>query len=321
MSTSAQRARSRLQALIRPSFNLQMVYAGAVILVVSILGCRLTSTQVPEAGNTALGLALVLVAVLPVLLYLQEKGKLYLRDSLLTILWALFFTVILGFPVTVAARLGMGIGLQDLRFAQWDGWLGVHVPDLAAWASTHWLGILANKSYNILFPLMQVAILLPIFTGKVKYAQRFLTTNLVAFALGLPVFAFLPGIDPWFGDHFTATPDLALGQSFVLLAIRHPGPYVYQYPAGAICFPSFHVIWAILCVHALWGFRFLRIPVSLFSALIVFSTLTTGNHYLCDVLAGIVLAVSAMVITEWLSRRLAQLSPDTINMSQPPLPE
>jgi hypothetical protein len=227
----------------------------------------------------------------------------------------------LGFPVTVAARLGMGIGLQDLRFAQWDGWLGVHVPDLAAWASTHWLGILANKSYNILFPLMQVAILLPIFTGKVKYAQRFLTTNLVAFALGLPVFAFLPGIDPWFGDHFTAAPDLALGQSFVLLAIRHPGPYVYQYPAGVICFPSFHVIWAILCVQALWGFRFLRIPVSLFSALIVFSTLTTGNHYLCDVLAGIVLAVSAMVITEWLSRRLAQLSPDTINMSQPPLPE
>jgi len=215
----------------------------------------------------------------------------------------------------------MGIGLQDLLFAQWDRWLGVHVPDLAAWASTHWLGILANKSYNILFPLMQVAILLPIFTGKVKYAQRFLTTNLVAFALGLPVFAFLPGIDPWFGDHFTATPDLALGQSFVLLAIRHPGPYVYQYPAGAICFPSFHVIWAILCVHALWGFRFLRIPVSLFSALIVFSTLTTGNHYLCDVLAGFVLAAAAIVMTEWLSRHLAQVSPSSLSMSQPPLPE
>jgi multisubunit Na+/H+ antiporter MnhE subunit len=109
-----------------------MAYAGAAILVVSILGCWLTSTQVSGAGNFALGLIFALVAVLPVLLYLQEKGKLYLRDSLLTILWALFFTFMLGFPVTVAARLGMGIGLQDLRFAQWDGWLGVHVPDLAA---------------------------------------------------------------------------------------------------------------------------------------------------------------------------------------------
>jgi hypothetical protein len=298
-----------------------MVYAGALILVVSILGCRLTSTQVPGAGNFALGLVFALVAILPLLFYLHEKGKLYLRDSLLTILWAFFFTIMLGFPVTVAARLGMGIELQDLRFAQWDRWLGVHVPGIAAWASTHGLGILANKSYNMLFPLMQVAILLPILTGKLKYAQSFLTTNLVAFAIGLPVFALLPGIDPWYGDHFVARPDLAACQSFVLLAIRRPGPYMYQYPAGAICFPSFHVVWAILCVHALWGFRPLRIPVSLFAALIVFSTVSTGNHYLCDVLAGIVLAVSAMVITEWLSRGFAQLSPDTINMSQPPLPE
>ena len=321
MSSSAPLAHSRLQALIRPPFNLQMAYASAAILVVSILGCRLTSTQVPDAGNTALGLALLLVAVLPVLFYLQEKGKLYLRDSLLTILWALFFTVMLGFPVTVAARLGMGIELQDLRFAQWDGWLGVHVPGIAAWASTHWLGILANKSYNMLFPLMQIAILLPILTGKLKYAQSFLTTNLVAFAIGLPVFALLPGIDPWYGDHFVARPDLAACQSFVLLAIRRPGPYMYQYPAGAVFFPSFHVIWAILCVHVLWGFRFLRIPVSLFSALIVFSTLTTGNHYLCDVLAGFVLAVVTIVITERLSRRLAQAGPSPVEMSQRPLPE
>jgi hypothetical protein len=292
-----------------------MVYATAVVLIVSILGCRLTSTQVPGAGSTALGLAVTLVALLPVLLYLQEKGKLYLRDSLLALFWALFFTIMLGFPVTVAARLGMGIGLQDLRFAQWDGWLGVHVPDLAAWAEKHWLGILANRSYTLLFPLMQVSIVLPILTGKLKYTQKFLTANLVAFAIGLPVFALLPGIDPWFGDHFTSTPDLAMGKSFVLLAIRRPGPYIYQYPAGVICFPSFHVIWAVLCVYALWGFRLLRIPVSLFAALIVFSTLSTGSHYLCDVLAGFLVVVAAMVIAERLSGRLERADHGSINVS------
>jgi peptidoglycan/LPS O-acetylase OafA/YrhL len=78
---------------------------------------------------------------------------------------------------------------------------------------------------------------------------------------------------------------------------------------------------AVLCAQALWGIRLLRIPVAALTGLIIFPTMTTGWHYFCDVLAGIVLAVSAMVITEWLSRRLAQLSPDTINMSQPPLPE
>ena len=302
MSTTAPPARSKLQALIRPSFNIQMAYAGAAIVLVSVFGCRLTSTHVPNAGYIALSLALALIAVLPLLLYLQETRKLYLRDSLLTILWAFFFTFMLGYPVTVAARLGMGIELQDLHFKHWDGWLGVYVPSIETWASNHWLGILANKTYTMLFPFMRIAILLPILAGKLKDAQKFLTANLAAFALGLPVTALLPGIAPWFGDHFTATPDNAMCQAFILLAIRRPGPYIYQYPAGAIAFPSFHVVWAILCAYALWGFRPLRIPVSLFSSLIIFSTLSTGSHYLCDVIAGIVLVAVAIVIAERHSR-------------------
>lgn len=298
--------RVRLHALVHPNFNLQMVYAGIVTVMISVFGCLFTSTHVPNPWTIALGFVFAFVAVLPLLLYLQEKGKLYLRDSMLAILWALFFTIMLGYPATVAARLGSGIPLQDLRFAQWDRWLGIHVPNIAAWATSHWLGILANKSYLMLFPFMQIAILLPILAGKLKYTQRFLTANLVAFAIGLPIFALLPGVDPWFGDHYTATPDLALCKSIVLLAIRRPGPYLYQYPAGAICFPSFHVIWAILSVHALWGFRLLRIPACLFSALIILSTLTTGNHYFCDVLAGIVVAWAAMITADWLSGPMAQ---------------
>ena len=320
MSTSAPQGQSWVQRFFKPGFNIQMAYACVAILLVSVLGCLLTSTHVSDPGILALGLGAAIVVALPVILYLQEKEKFYLRDSVLTVLWALFFTLMLGFPVTVAARLGMGIRLQDAHFVAWDRWLGVNVTSIAAWAANHWLGILANRSYAMLFPFMRIAILLPVLTGKMKYAQKFLAANLVAFVLGLPLFALLPGIGPWYGYHLAARPDQAFCQALVLL-IRQPGPYMYRYPSGVICFPSFHVVWAILCVHALWGFRLLRIPVCLFSSLIIFSTLTTGNHYLCDVLAGIVLAVSAMVITEWLSRRLAQLSPDTINMSQPPLPE
>jgi membrane-associated phospholipid phosphatase len=212
---------------------------------------------------------------------------------------------VLGFPVTVAARLGMGIGLQDMHFAQWDRLLGVHVPGIVAWTSRHRLESLSNKCYFLLFPLMQISIFLPILAGKVKHAQQFLAANLVAFALGLPVFALLPGIGPWYGYHLAARPDQAACQALIFL-VRLPGPYLYQYPAGVICFPSFHVIWAILCVQALWVFRPLRMPVSLLSGLIIFSTLSVGNHYFCDVLAGILLAAVAIVTTKWISRRLSQ---------------
>jgi hypothetical protein len=61
-------------------------------------------------------------------------------------------------------------------------------------------------------------------------------------------------------------------------------------------------MWAILCAQALWGYRFLRIPASLLSGLIVLSTMTTGWHYFSDVLGGILLAVVAMVASEGLYR-------------------
>jgi membrane-associated phospholipid phosphatase len=73
-------------------------------------------------------------------------------------------------------------------------------------------------------------------------------------------------------------------------------------PDVLICFPSFHVIWAILFAQALWGFRYLRIPVALLAGLIIMSTLTTGWHYFVDVLAGILLASFAVLTAKMLNR-------------------
>jgi hypothetical protein len=277
-----------------------MAYTAALTVVIAVFGCPLTSVRVPNPGLLILGLGAIAIALLPVLVFLQEKKKSYLRDSILVALWALLFTLMLGYPVTVAARLGMHIPLQDALFQRWDAMLGVNIPSIKTWASRHWLGIIASDSYPLLFPYMRVAVLLPILAGKLRHAQKFLVANLAAFAIGLPIFALFPAIGPWFGYHLDSRPEQAAAEAMVLL-IRQPGLYEYRYPLGVICFPSFHVIWAILCAQALWVFRLLRVPVSLFSALIVFSTLTTGNHYLVDVLTGMGVAVAAVYIANRLS--------------------
>ena len=291
----------RIRELIHPGFNLQMAYACGVSLLIAVIGLPLTSVYVSGIGTWALGFGVIVVVASPIVLYLHEQKKYYVRDSAVVLLGAFFLTLMLGFVVTVAARLGMDIPLQDLRFARWDSWFGIRVPIIQAWASTRWQGNVLTRCYLLLIPFMQIAIALPIFTGKLKDAQRFVAANLVAFVIGLPIFALMPGIDPWYADHFVAVPGDALCKAFVLLAIRRPGPYLYQYPAGAICFPSFHVIWAMLSVQALWGVRILRIPATTFAAAIIISTITTGNHYVVDVLGGIVVAIVAMFVAQRIS--------------------
>jgi len=293
MNWIAPLARFRVDFAKIPAFHWQMAFSTAVILGVLFIGNALTSVHVQSLGGTSIAVTLLTAGILPLPLYWHEKGKNKLRDAALAVPWAMVFATILPFPVAVAARLGMGMSLRDNSFAWLDQSIGVSVPGVMAWASNHWLGELASTSYVFLIPMIPICFLLPALTGKVKHAQQFLTANLIAFALGLSLFTLLPAVGPWYGYHLSATPDQASCQ-LSQLVLRTPGPYVFHLN-GVVCFPSFHVIWAILCARAVWCFWPLRIPVSVLSGLIVLSTMTTGWHYFVDVLAGAIVASLSIV--------------------------
>jgi hypothetical protein len=269
-----------------------MAIASGVVLSFSVLGCRLTLIQVPNVTGIAIAILLAVAAVGPLPLYWHEKGKIALRDAALTIPWALLLAAIIPFPVAIAGRMGMSVGLQDIHFARMDQAMGVSVPGISAWASHHWLGAVANRAYAVLLPMIPVSFLLAAFTGKVKSAQEFIMGNLIAFAIGLPLFALFPAVGPWFGY---GTPASAgqVGCQLGLLALRSPGPYVFHLE-GVVCFPSFHVIWAILCTRALWSFWPLRVPALILCLLIVLSTMTSEWHYFVDVLAGAAVALTSI---------------------------
>jgi membrane-associated phospholipid phosphatase len=295
---------ARLAAV--PRFHRFMALSGAALLAVVFVGCWLTSIRIPDAGLLAIAVVILVAAILPLPAYWNEKGKIGLRDAALTLPWGLFLMVSLPCVVGVAGRAGMHIGLQDAFFARLDQALGVSVPSILAWASHHWLGNFIDHSYPFLFPMLLVALLLPALTGKVRQAQEFLTGNLLSFAIGMPLFALFPAVGPWYGYNFPPNPGQAICQQSLFL-LRTPGPYSLQ-PFGVVCFPSFHVIWAVLSVYALWCFRPLRIPVLLLAGLILLSTLTLAWHYFVDVLAGILVAAAAIVLSRALSRWFAASS-------------
>jgi membrane-associated phospholipid phosphatase len=127
-----------------------------------------------------------------------------------------------------------------------------------------------------------------------------LLSNLMAFAIGLPLFSLVPAIGPWYIYNTTPSEAQALCQSSFLLMRNHDFPAASAY--AVVCFPSFHVIWAILCAAALWTYKPLRVPIALFCGLIILSTMTTGWHYFSDVIAGAAVAVLSIKAAILLTR-------------------
>ncbi|MGH2832983.1 MAG: phosphatase PAP2 family protein, partial [Solirubrobacteraceae bacterium] len=70
--------------------------------------------------------------------------------------------------------------------------------------------------------------------------------------------------------------------------------------------PSLHLAWATWCTLAMWAMtrrRWLRVLAVLYPLLTTVAVLGTGNHYLLDVLAGVLTALLALALVTLLSRR------------------
>jgi membrane-associated phospholipid phosphatase len=276
-----------------------MAYTCAALVVFAFVGCRLTSIHSDMGiGQDIIVLVVVLAILSPLPIYWHEKKRIDLRESTLVLAWEALLAVVLPYFVLIAARLNMP--LRDSFLGQTDQALGVSVPAMMAWAHHNWLGRMIDETYWFLIPLLGICALAPGLAGKLQNAREFLMANLAAFAIGLPLFALVPAIGPW--HYYQTMPTITQGSTEAqLLALRISGN---TNAAGLVCFPSFHVIWAVLCAAALWGFRPLRIPVALLSGMIILSTMTTGWHYFSDVLAGLIIAGLSLAFARLCSRRL-----------------
>ncbi len=54
--------------------------------------------------------------------------------------------------------------------------------------------------------------------------------------------------------------------------------------------PSFHTIWALLCVYLLRDWKYPFIVLGLINSLLIIACVLLGWHYLSDVLVGVLLA-------------------------------
>jgi membrane-associated phospholipid phosphatase len=231
-------------------------------------------------------------------IYYHQRGG----DSLVLCMVALlhlgcYTTVIAVFIYEVTS---FALPLNDHWMMSLDAAMGYSPKRLVDWMHAHpTLDRWSTWVYLFIVPETLLAVLAIAFAGKRRLLEQFtLQFMLGTFICGLFAW-FLPAYGPLHGQGIVAT-DWQQPYLDHVLALRSGERYLFswQQTEGLVTFPSFHTTWAIFLIFV-WReqTRWLTIPLTFLNVAIVLSTLTTGEHYLLDVIGGIALAAICVAVS------------------------
>ncbi|WP_280276037.1 phosphatase PAP2 family protein [Nocardia wallacei] len=149
---------------------------------------------------------------------------------------------------------------------------------------------------------------------------RYMRRVLILSYLALVTYILVPAAPPWFAGREGALPDSVRRISGFGLGVVDPDvsvAWLEEHGNYVAALPSLHTAFAVLVAVALWPLAvrwWLRLPLALFPAAMAFTLVYGGEHYVIDVLLGVVyVAVTAVVAGAWERYRGAA--------SQPAVPE
>ena len=272
------------------SFHKLMLALATPLAVALGIGSQATGVPVTYY-MTGLRLVLLLVFLLPAILWhdLRQPVK-YQAAQVLP--WAVAIETLLCVICMLSATAKFQ--LQDSALGKADAALWVSVPSVVQWVTQHpGIHMLSEKAYLSLWWFLPAAVLIPPIAGQKQYAERFMLAHMLCLFAVAPVAIFLPAIGPWVGHSVQVTSSQVVCESTILTA--RAGTVTLLPP---ICLPSLHAIWAILAAAGLWGFRRTRSLVVTLAVLITISTVTTGWHYVVDVVVGVIFAFASLAAAD-----------------------
>jgi membrane-associated phospholipid phosphatase len=282
-------------------------FAAVLLLAYSVY----SQVQTNLDGSFISPLAFVL-SMIAVALYLNRTGR-FVRD------WVPVLVGIVAYGVTVKAVPRLGVPVHYTPQIDADKVLGFGTLP-TTWLQEHLYGghtgplevfSLAMYLSHFLAPLILAFLLWTAWNGRGFHDLLF--GILAVSILGDITFLAAPTAPPWLAaDHGLIPPvhpvirDALYDLHLNSVAARKGDPSSYNIVAAV---PSLHVAWPVICLLVI---RKHQLPKWLLSAQallalgIVFAVVYTGEHYLVDGVVGIVYALAAWWLVQWiLARRQA----------------
>lgn len=195
--------------------------------------------------------------------------------------------------------------LRDETFIAIDHALGFDWLTYAAWLNQHpLLAKLLTLSYDSM--VMQMSLALPVLcvVSRMDHMQRYIMLLIVTSFITIVLASTWPALGAYIhykinlADYPNLHPAAPFLHESALQGLRDGTMRTIGYNMqGIVTFPSFHTMAGVIMIYVAWPIRWLLPVVLPLNILMIISTLVDGGHYLTDVLAGIIIALLAIVFT------------------------
>ncbi len=236
--------------------------------------------------------------------FLAARGLSFLRDWSPFILLLLGYIALTGIASGLAAHVHIGFpiafdrwlfrGILPTTFLQQHLWNPQHV---------HWYDYLATALYPMHF-VVPLVVAFAFWMGKKRLYWRFVISYLLLSYAGFVTYMLYPMAPPWWAaDHARIHPTADILGSVHYGSLPNPIVTATQFfkPNEVAAMPSIHaafpfLVWLVLWrTWPKWGWSTVLYPIAM-----AFSVVYLGEHYVTDVLAGWLYALTAYgLVWEW----------------------
>jgi hypothetical protein len=181
----------------------------------------------------------------------------------------------------------------DDKIVYLESLLHIDIPTILAWTNNNpRLSYLLKILYDTLAYQMCFLPLTIIALGKFHILKDYFFLLLFTTLIGFCFYYFFPTTAPAsiIKSPFFSSCQIATGIKFNQIH-HHLNPTTMA--GGLIALPSFHTIWALLCVYLLKEWKVLCSLLLIVNTLLIASCVLLGWHYLTDVISAVILVMIA----------------------------
>ena len=264
-------------------------------LIVDIIWIKFSSISFYYNSKKLLVFSLLLIILyIPYVLYRKFRPDPKIMMALQATLIFLSYSTVIFVLSYLACTTNQP--LVDSTLASMDRYLGFYSPSLIFWFRDHAIwNYIFGFIYDAYYFQMPFVLLYVSFFGETNYLQKYLMQYMIASLLTICIAGFFPAVGTYGWYPYPPEPSqLSELQRFYEL---RQNIVDLRASDGIITFPSFHTTMGILYICAfLHERKIIFIPILILNALMIFSCLSHGGHFLVDIWGGIVVFVIALGI-------------------------